>query len=61
MLDKGGIFSSASVYFIIETEPMNWSVKRKYEDVLWLREQLQRFFPATLVYFINKFYFSFPL
>lgn len=49
MVDKGGIFSSASVLYIIETEPMNWSVKRKYEDVIWLREQLQRFFPATLV------------
>ena len=50
MIDKGGLFSSASVEYVIETQPVKWTVVRKYEDALWLREQLQRLFPASMVF-----------
>ncbi len=49
MIDKGGIFSSASVEYVIETQPLKWTVVRKYDDALWLRDQLQRLFPAAIV------------
>jgi len=49
MIAKGGMFSSDVVEFVIECEAQKWRVVRRYEDALWLREQLQRLFPGTLV------------
>ena len=49
MIDKGGVFSSSVIEYVIETHPMKWTVVRKYDDVMWLREQLQKHFPAAMV------------
>ena len=49
MIDKGGVFTSASVDYVIETLPMKWTVVRKFDDCLWLRDQLQRLYPAAIV------------
>ena len=48
-IDKGGLFSSASVEYVIETMPMKWTVVRKFEDALWLRDQIQRLYPGAIV------------
>ena len=48
-IDKGGLFSSASVEYVIETMPMKWTVVRKFDDALWLRDQIQRLYPGAIV------------
>jgi hypothetical protein len=48
-IDKGGILSSAVIEYVIETQPMKWTVTRKYDDLMWLREQLQKHFPGSIV------------
>lgn len=50
VINKGGIFSSSLIEYVIETEPMKWRVVRKYEDALWLRGQIQRLYPSLIVY-----------
>jgi hypothetical protein len=49
MIEKGGVFSSSVIEYVIETQPMKWTVIRKYEEVMWLREQLQKHFPGAIV------------
>ena len=53
MIDKGGVFSSPVVEYVVETLPMKWRVLRRYDDVLWLKEQIQRFFPGVIVNWEN--------
>jgi hypothetical protein len=53
-VDKGGVFTSASIIFSIETQPMNWKVLRKYEEVNWLREQLEKHYPNAIVTISEK-------
>lgn len=49
MVKEGGLFSSKSVSYVLETKPFDWKVQRSYKDVLWLREQLQKEFPGHIV------------
>jgi hypothetical protein len=37
---KGGMFHSNYVAFSITTMPMEWAVKRRFEDFAWLRNVL---------------------
>lgn len=36
----GGIFSKKYVVYTVTTDPLDWVVKRRYSDFLWLREVL---------------------
>ncbi len=54
MIKQGGIFSSTTVNYVIETQPMGWKVQRTYADCLWLREQLLKFFPGFVVPPLSK-------
>lgn len=50
---ESGLFSSKTVYYLIETrseESFLWRVERSYGEVLWLREQLQKQFPGYIVF-----------
>jgi len=49
MIEKGGVFSSSVIEYVIETQPVKWTVIRKYDEVMWLRDQLQKHFPAAIV------------
>jgi hypothetical protein len=49
IIKPGGFFSSTILEYLIETLPMNWSVKRTYSDALWLKAQLEKQFPGFLV------------
>ena len=53
MIDKGGVFTAASVDYVIESTiespPTKWTVVRKFDDCLWLRDQLQRLYPTAIV------------
>jgi len=52
IIKEGGLFSSATIHYLLETEPTKWKVKRTFADVLWLREQLSKQFPGFLVSFL---------
>lgn len=49
MIAKGGVFSSDTVEYVIECEAKKWRAVRRYEDALWLREQLIRLHPGVIV------------
>ncbi len=59
MIDKGGLFTSTTVEYVIETQPMKWTVARKFDDALWLRDQLQRLHPAIIVIYLLSCFSSF--
>lgn len=42
-------FSSTYLFFCIETSPLNLTIFRKYEDCIWLRDNLQKFYPFLIV------------
>lgn len=44
-----GLFQSAYVAFKIETKPLGWCVWRRFSDIAWLRNTLQKAFPCTLI------------
>ena len=43
------MFSSSFVLFDVNTEPLQWNVKRRYTDFSWLRERLQSQFPGIYI------------
>jgi hypothetical protein len=48
IVDPG--FLSAKFYvFTVNTQPVNWIVKRKVEEFLWLREMLMAYFPGIAI------------
>lgn len=49
-----GFLSSKYFVFIVNTLPLNWIVKRKIEEFLWLRETLVMVFPAVFVPAVHK-------
>lgn len=49
-----GFLSSKYFVFVVNTLPLNWIVKRKFEEFLWLRETLLMVFPAVFVPAIHK-------
>ena len=49
VIKEGGIFSSTVINFLMEIQPFGWQIMRSYGDCLWLRDQLVKNFPATIV------------
>jgi len=49
VIKEGGVFSSTTINFVIETKPVGWKVQRTYSEVMWLREQLAKEFPTCFV------------
>ncbi|EGR31692.1 PX domain protein [Ichthyophthirius multifiliis] len=45
----GGIFSQSYIVYHVETEQLNWSVQRRYNDFCWLRETLEKAYPAICI------------
>jgi len=54
VIKEGGIFSSKTVSYVIETQPFGWQVIRSYTECMWLREQLQKHFPGYIIPPLNK-------
>ncbi|CAK71065.1 unnamed protein product (macronuclear) [Paramecium tetraurelia] len=52
--ESAGFFSSSYIVFQIETQPQGWIVFRRYSDFEWLRDSLQKFYPAFVVPPIHK-------
>ncbi|CAD8049610.1 unnamed protein product [Paramecium sonneborni] len=52
--ESAGFFSSSYIVFQIETQPNGWIVFRRYSDFEWLRESLQKFYPAFIIPPIHK-------
>ena len=50
----GGLLSSSYVVYTLRTEPLNWVVKRRFNDFFWLRGALQTQFPGYYVAPIPK-------
>lgn len=46
---EGGFLSSSFVEYEIETIPVNWKIKRRYKDFLWLRDVLIASFPGIFI------------
>ncbi|OMJ73770.1 hypothetical protein SteCoe_27481 [Stentor coeruleus] len=49
-----GLFSSKYYQFVVNTQPVNWLVKRKIEDFLWIRDMLVNDFPGVYIPPIHK-------
>lgn len=49
-----GLFSSKYYQFVVNTQPVNWLVKRKIEEFLWIRDMLVNDFPGVYVPPIHK-------
>lgn len=41
-----GLLSSNYVAYFVYTKPMNWFVRRRFSDFIWLREVLAKLFPS---------------
>lgn len=48
-LVKGGLFSSSYVSFTIVVKPLGYTVERRFNDFLWLRNILSREYPGIYV------------
>lgn len=46
---NSGLFAIKCYVFTINTEPINWRVKRKAEEFIWIREMLVRDFPGIYI------------
>ena len=46
---SASLLSRPRLYFVVDTAPLGWSVKRCAEDCLWLRSTLQVQFPGEVV------------
>lgn len=46
---QGGMFSQDYAVYTIDTPKQNWSVARRYNDFVWLRETLERLHPGMPV------------
>jgi len=53
---EAGFFSSSTVEYVIETQPYNWQVCRRYHDCINLRKQLKLYFPGLIIPPLNKKY-----
>ena len=45
-LMQGGFFSSNYILYVVTTEPLGWSVDRRYSEFTWLRECLAQTLPG---------------
>ena len=52
--EGGGISKKFMVYFLVETSPKNYSVRRSAQDFVWLRNILRKFYPGIFVNFFNN-------
>ncbi len=43
------MFSSTTISYRIETQPFNWNVTRSFADCVWLRDQLTKHYPSSIV------------
>jgi len=43
-----------NIEYTIETQPMNSSVERTFDDIIWLRDQIKKNFPAMIVPILQK-------
>lgn len=48
---KGGFFGlgRSHIVYVIQSQPTNWEVKRRFRDFTWLRETLAKLYPGFLV------------
>ena len=46
---EGGLFSKSYITYLITTEPLNLSVRRRYNDFEWLRNILINLFPQNVI------------
>lgn len=46
---------SKHTLYKIDTNNKNWSVKRRFNDFLWLRNNLLKTYPGTVVSICNKY------
>jgi hypothetical protein len=53
-VNKGGMFSSGFVVFNVTTNPLDWTVIRRFEDFTWLRNVLATIHPASVVPILPK-------
>ena len=44
-----GLFSSKYYEFVVNTQPVNWIVKRKIDEFLWIREVLVTSYPGIFI------------
>lgn len=55
--EGSGLSKKFIVYFLVETSPKNYSVRRSAQDFVWLRNILRKFYPGIFVNIIfNKIY-----
>lgn len=46
---QGGYFSSSYTLFTIKTSPFGWTVKRRFGDFQFLRNNIQKLFPGKVI------------
>lgn len=46
---EGGLFEQDYVSYCVETPEHNWSVMRRYNDFVWLRDGLEKLHPGMPV------------
>ncbi|CAD8067055.1 unnamed protein product [Paramecium primaurelia] len=51
---SGGIFTSSYYSYTVQTDPIGWTVQRRYSDFLWLRELLCKIYPGKSIAPIPK-------
>ena len=51
---EGTIFSYTNYFFNIKTNPLNFSVDRKYSDFQWLRDKLKIIYSTNIIPFIDE-------
>lgn len=44
-----GGFVNRHIEYLVETQPQNWAVRRRFNDFIWLREILEKRYPGLLV------------
>ncbi|CAD8173000.1 unnamed protein product [Paramecium octaurelia] len=45
----GGIFTSSYYSYTVQTDPLGWTVSRRYSDFLWLRDLLCKIYPGKSI------------
>ena len=46
---EGGVFGKNYVLYEVQTDPLNWTVLRRYSDFDWLRKLISKHFPSFYV------------
>ncbi|EGR34144.1 PX domain protein [Ichthyophthirius multifiliis] len=46
---QGGLLSQSYIVYIIQTQPLDWTVSRRYNDFCWLHQTLEKAYPGISI------------